>query len=122
MQSVHTNLCFGGFFLFADEMPFEFMAKASRMVKIDKEQISGIKLKSTVPLFLLYPVCLKYNTLFLNDDVELLWRPPETDCLHVLVGGVVCMSVLCHMSLSVRCGRVCSCRRAWCVLRNYIYT
>ena len=102
MQSVHTNLCFGGFFLFADEMPFEFMAKASRMVKIDKEQISGIKLESTVPLFLLYPVCLKYNTLFLNDDVGASktialassrngYLP---DCLHVLVGGVVCMSVL----------------------------
>ena len=46
-----------GFFLVAEEMPFEFMAKASRMVKIEKEQISGIELKSTVPLFLLYPVC-----------------------------------------------------------------
>ena len=38
------NLCFFLFFLFAEEMPFEFMAKASRMVKIEKEQISGIKL------------------------------------------------------------------------------
>ena len=32
------------------------------------------------------------------------------------------MSVLCFMSLSLRCGRVCSCERAGCVLRNYIYT
>ena len=50
-------------------MPFEFMAKASRMVKIDKEQISGIKLKSTVPLFLLYPVCYEIQYFVLNDDV-----------------------------------------------------
>ena len=28
------------------------------------------------------------------------------------------MSVLCYMSLSLRCGRVCSCERAGCVLRN----
>ena len=32
------------------------------------------------------------------------------------------MSVLCYMSLSLRCGRACSCERAGCVLRNYIYT
>ena len=32
------------------------------------------------------------------------------------------MSVLCSMSLSLRCGRACSCERAGCVLRNYIYT
>ena len=57
------------FFLFAEEMPFEFMAKASRMVKIEKEQISGIKLKSTVPLFLLYPVCYEIQYYVLNDDV-----------------------------------------------------
>ena len=28
------------------------------------------------------------------------------------------MSVLCYMSLSLRCGRVCSCERAWCVLSD----
>ena len=50
-------------------MPFEFMAKASRMVKIEKEQISGIKLKSTVSLFLLYPVCCEIQYFVLNDDV-----------------------------------------------------
>ena len=49
-------------------MPFEFMAKASRMVKIEKEQICGI-LKSTVPLFLLYPVCYEIQYFVLNDDV-----------------------------------------------------
>ena len=62
-------------------MPFEFMAKASRMVKIDKEQISGIKLKSTVPLFLLSPVCYEIQYFVLNDDVgaskQRLWHPPE---------------------------------------------
>ena len=58
-----------GFFLFAEEMPFEFMAKASRMVKIEKEQISGIKLKSPLPLFLLYPVCYEIQYFVLNDDV-----------------------------------------------------
>ena len=32
------------------------------------------------------------------------------------------MSVLCYMSLSFRCGHVCSCERAGCVLRNlYLY-
>ena len=50
-------------------MPFEFMAKESRMVKIDKEQISGIKLKSTVPLFLPHPVCYEIQNFVLNDDV-----------------------------------------------------
>ena len=55
-------------FLFAEEMPFEFMAKASRMVKIEKEQISEIKLKSTVPFFLLYPVCYEIQYFVLNDD------------------------------------------------------
>ena len=50
-------------------MPFEFMAKASRMVKIDKEQISGIKLKSTVPFFLLYPVCYEIQYFVLNDEI-----------------------------------------------------
>ena len=50
-------------------MPFEFMAKASRMVKIEKEQISGIKLKSTVLSFLLYPVCYEIQYFVLNDDV-----------------------------------------------------
>ena len=49
-------------------MPFEFMAKASRMVKTEKEQISGIKLKSTVPFFLLYPVCYEIEYFVLNDD------------------------------------------------------
>ena len=49
-------------------MPFDFMAKASRMVKIEKEQISGIKLKSTVPFFLLYPVCYEIQFFVLNDD------------------------------------------------------
>ena len=44
-------------------MPFEFMAKASRMVKIEKEQISGIKLKSTF-LF----VCYEIQYFVLNDD------------------------------------------------------
>ena len=58
-----------GVFLFAEEMPFEFMAKASRMVKTDKEQISGFKLKSTIPLFLLYPVCYEIQYFVLNDDV-----------------------------------------------------
>ena len=55
--------------MFAEELPFEFMAKASRMVKIEKEQISGIKLKSIVPLFLLYPVCYEIQFFVLNDDV-----------------------------------------------------
>ena len=50
-------------------MPFEFMAKASTMVKIDKEQIGLIKLKSTVPLFLLFPVCYEIQYFVLNDDV-----------------------------------------------------
>ena len=50
-------------------MPFEFMAKASRMVKIEKEQISRIKLKSIVSLFLLYPVCYEIQYFVLNDDV-----------------------------------------------------
>ena len=50
-------------------MPFEFQAKASRMVKIEKEQMSGIKLKSTVLLFLLYPVCYEIQYFVLNDDV-----------------------------------------------------
>ena len=62
-------------------MPFEFMAKASRMVKIEKEQISGIKLKSTVSLFLPYPVCCEIQYFVLNDDVarrkQWLWRPSE---------------------------------------------
>ena len=49
-------------------MPFEFMAKASRTVKIEKEQISGIKLKSTVSLFLLYPLCCEIQYFVLNDD------------------------------------------------------
>ena len=49
-------------------MPFEFMAKASRMVKIVKEQISGIKLKPTVPFFFLYPVCHEIQYFVLNDD------------------------------------------------------
>ena len=49
-------------------MPFEFMAKTSRMVKIEKEQLSGIKLKSTVPFFLLYPVCYEIRYFVLNDD------------------------------------------------------
>ena len=49
-------------------MPFEFMAKASRMVKIEKEQTSGIKHKSIVPFFLLYPVCYEIQYLVLNDD------------------------------------------------------
>ena len=39
------------------------------MVKIEKEQMSGIKLKSTVPLFLLYPVCYEIQYFVLNDDV-----------------------------------------------------
>ena len=58
--------------MFAEELPFEFMAKASRMVKIEKEQISGIKLKSIVPLFLLYPVCYEIQFFVLNDDVGVL--------------------------------------------------
>ena len=49
-------------------MPFEFMTKASGMVKIEKEQINGIKLKSTVPFFLLYPVCYEIQYFVLNDD------------------------------------------------------
>ena len=50
-------------------VPFEIQAKASRMVKIEKEQISGSKLKSTVILFLLYPVCYEIQYFVLNDDV-----------------------------------------------------
>ena len=31
------------------------------------------------------------------------------------------MPVLCYMSLSFGCGHVCSCERAGCVLRNFIF-
>ena len=59
---MHWKSLLGFLFLFAEEMPFEFMARASKPVKIEKEQICGMKLKSTVHLFLLYPVCL-WNTI-----------------------------------------------------------
>ena len=38
-------------------------------LKIEKEQISGIKLKSTVSLFLIYPVCCEIQYFVLNDNV-----------------------------------------------------
>ena len=38
-------------------------------LKIEKEQISGIKLKSTVSLFLIYPVSCEIQYFVLNDDV-----------------------------------------------------
>ena len=74
-------------------MPFEFMAKASRMVKIEKEQISGIKLKSTVPFILLYPVCYEIQYFVLNDDVarrkQWLWRPPEMGISWTVLGCTI---------------------------------
>ena len=47
----------------ASELPLVPRVKASRMVKIEKEQIL------TVPLFLLYPVCYEIQYIVLNDDV-----------------------------------------------------
>ena len=76
------NLCFGGFFLFAEEIPFEFMVKASRMVKIEKEQISaGSNSSQPFLCFCYVRYVMKYNTLFwtmtLARRKQWRWRPQE---------------------------------------------
>ena len=88
---MHWKSLFLGVFLFAEEMPFKFMAKASRMVKIKKAKISGIKLKSTVPLFLL----LLWNTILCFERwrwrrrKQWSWRPPEMGISRTVLGCTI---------------------------------